>query len=653
MPLKRFVKAFREILDGDLSRFGGPQVGASIAGRFRAAQIGTIARFTPAMMAANVFNACILVLAFWGRPKIEIVYLWTFCLVTMALYIYLRHRARGPSQKGRTASVHAIHMAVRNGSIMGAFWSIPPLLLFPGASPGSQIIIISISIGQICGGAFTLASVPAAGLAFTVPIIFASAIALVSVNEPVYWLVMGLLIAYSTVLMRAMFVYASQLATRFIAELENEAAAKTDALTQLPNRVSFAEKLDHITDRTRRFGETHAVLFLDLDHFKDINDTFGHAAGDEFLVEVSRRLRMSVQEQDLIARISGDEFAIIAIGISTPEQAAVLAQRVIRSFEHSFSIHDNTIAASATIGIALLPADGCSALEIMQKADEALYAGKRRQRGTFQFVNAINSEHIRQRQEMIGELREAITREQFELEFQPFRNLQTSEITGYEALLRWRHPVRGLVRPSDFIALAEEANLIQEIGEWVLRNAIREAATWPQHLRVSINVSAAQFRSLEIASIIESAIRAARIAPHRVEVEITESIILSDIERTRAALARLRTLGVSVSLDDFGTGYSSLVHLVRLPVNRIKIDRYFVGLCASSEEGAKIVRAIIRLAREFNLAIIAEGVESADQFAFLKNAGCQEAQGYLLGLPARTIVSGEVREFKIRATQAA
>ncbi len=387
----------------------------------------------------------------------------------------------------------------------------------------------------------------------------------------------------------------------------------------------------------KRFGETYSVLLLDLDRFKEINDTFGHGGGDEFLIQAASRLRISVREVDFVTRISGDEFAIILSCAGGSETVADIAERVQRAFAIPFHIQERSIQGSVSIGIAMLPNDGVDAEAILQRADEALYAAKREQRGTYRFCDIRDDEKIAYRNLLLRELKRAIAHESFHLEFQPTMGVDSGLTTGFEALIRWQHPELGLVNASDFVPLAEEAGLIHEIGEWVIRKAIDEAATWPDHLRVAINVSAAQFRTLEIAGIIERCIGKTDISADRIEIEVTESMILADIERASDVLTKLRQIGVRVALDDFGKGYSSLVHLIRLPIDRIKIDQFFVSQVETSEECKKMVRAMVRLARELRIDVTAEGVENETQLNFLKAIGCGEAQGFFISRPIKDV----------------
>jgi len=465
------------------------------------------------------------------------------------------------------------------------------------------------------------------------PIFFACAYAFARMNTLSFWLVCGLMVMYFAVLMRAIVVYANQFAERFLSELDNEMAARTDGLTSLPNRNAFEKEFDLKARRAARYGEKFAVYFIDLDRFKDINDNFGHEGGDEFLIEVANRLRLCTREIDFVTRFAGDEFAVLASGIEEATQALVVAERLLKAFESPFKIQNVSIQGSATIGIAMIPSDGLDRTEIMRKADEALYNAKNKRRGTFQFFDQDSENAALVKKDLVQDLREAIGNGEMRLTFQPVVDLRDNSITCFEALVRWKTPRRGEVSPAEFIPLAEKAGLIHDIGEWVIVNALKEAVRWPDHIRVAINVSAVQFRTLEIVSVVERALATTGVDPARVEFEITESVVLADVDRAESVLRDLRNLGVSISLDDFGTGYSCLTYLLRLPIDRMKIDRSFVHEIPDSPDSCKIVRVIMGLAREFEIGVIAEGAETMEQIAFIRRHGITEVQGYAISKP--------------------
>lgn len=421
--------------------------------------------------------------------------------------------------------------------------------------------------------------------------------------------------------------------------------AHHDALTDLPNRTLFHDRLRLAIAQVKRQGELVGVLFLDLDHFKDVNDTLGHPVGDELLKAVAARLVGLVRETDIvvrlggtIARLGGDEFAVIATRLRSIEGAAVLARKIVATLAEPFRVAGHTLHSGTTVGIALYPNDGKTPDELLKKADLALYAAKEAGRGTYHFYDREMEARVQARKLLEEELRQALERAQFVLNFQPQVELATGRIVGAEALVRWHHPERGLISPAEFIPVAETSGLIQPLGDWILKTACRQARAWQEEglppLRVAVKLSGAQFRS-DLASAVENALKDARLNPELLELEITETIMVQGRDpEVGAALARLSDLGVVISVDDFGTGYASLGHLRRFPVSKIKVDRSFVEGATRNPEDAEIVRAVVRLARNLNKRVVAEWVETEEQVAFLTEVGCDEAQGYYFGRPA-------------------
>lgn len=625
----------RKLAAGEIELFGGPRVSEALAGRFRAEQIAGITRYTITMMVANITNASIVLKALLQQVQSLAAYLWAFSIITVSAYIGVRQLLSRASSLRKTASVRAMHRAAINAFILGTAWATLSLFFFTDATESTKIIILTVTIGMICGGAFTLAPLPIAGISFLMPLAFAAGIALVLAKEPVYLLVVGLLVVYTFVLLRAMNSYAAQFATRFLAELENEKVALCDSLTKLPNRTAFESALASAAARSQRFGEKYALLYLDLDKFKDINDGYGHPGGDDYLVQVAERLQMCLRQSDVAARVGGDEFAILASNIQNPEDAAAVAERVLKAFRAPFIIDGAAVQGDCSVGVALMPEDADNPEQLTKQADAALYTAKNGQRGSFKFFEPFHETQALRRRELESDLRIALAENQFHLVFQPFVDATTLRTTGYEALLRWEHPVRGLIPPVEFIQIAERIGLIHEIGEWVLRHAISAATKWPNDLRVAINVSTAQFRSMEIVSIVRDALRVSGLQASRVELEITETLILGELERAEMALNGLNQLGVLIALDDFGTGYSSLTHLINLPVQRLKIDKSFIAGMLESKKSETLVRSVIMLAAQLGIGVTAEGVETQAQFEYLRELCCDEVQGYLISRPVK------------------
>jgi diguanylate cyclase (GGDEF)-like protein len=421
--------------------------------------------------------------------------------------------------------------------------------------------------------------------------------------------------------------------------------ANHDPLTDLPNRSFLRDRLSHLLLATAKeetgSGRTLALLLLDLDRFKEINDTLGHAAGDGLLRVVAERLRNLVGGEDLVARLGGDEFAILH-SVDNPESAAELSQRIIDALIMPYDLEGHQANIGASIGISLAPTDGLDSEVLLRCADLALYRAKSRGRGGFVFFESEMTAAAQHRRVLELELREALIHGQFEAYYQPQFNAQTGDVTGAEALIRWHHPVRGIVGPNEFISIAEEVGLIVPIGEWMMRQACGEAARWREGMRVAVNISPAQFRGDHLAEMVISALAAGGLSPTQLELEITESVLLEETDATLRTLHQLRSFGIRVSLDDFGTGYSSLSYLRSFPFDKIKIDRSFVREVTASANGAAIVRAIAGLGASLGMEITAEGVETREQLDLIRREGCTDAQGYYFSPPRPAGELGEL-----------
>jgi diguanylate cyclase (GGDEF)-like protein len=420
-------------------------------------------------------------------------------------------------------------------------------------------------------------------------------------------------------------------------EMRIEHMAHHDALTDLANRVLLNERLEQALARVRR-DEMVAIHHLDLDQFKAVNDTLGHPGGDKLLKMVADRLRLLVRESDTIARMGGDEFAIVQIA-ADPTDATTLAQRIIGAISEPFDIGGHHAVIGASIGIAVGPGDGLSPDDLMRNADLALYRAKGDGRGTFRFFEPEMDLQMQARRVMEQDLRKALPAGEFELHYQPIVNLVNNEISGCEALIRWNHPTRGRVAPNAFIPLAEEIGFIVPLGEWVIRKACATAALWPDDIHVAVNISAVQFRGPGLMQVILGALAVSGLDPTRLEIEITESVLLQDKETTLATLHQLRTLGVRIAMDDFGTGYSSLTYLQCFPFDRIKIDRSFVEDITENAGSLNIVRAVTGLANGLGIKTTAEGVETREQLDTISSEGCTEVQGFLFSRP---LPAGEI-----------
>jgi diguanylate cyclase (GGDEF)-like protein len=417
--------------------------------------------------------------------------------------------------------------------------------------------------------------------------------------------------------------------------------ARHDALTDLPNRVLLLEQLNHEIKRVKR-GECLAVLCLDLDQFKSVNDALGHHIGDELLKLVGERLRGCTRELDIVARMGGDEFAIIMTQMEQAADAATLSKRIRDSVIKPYQIEGHQIVTDISIGISVAPMDAVESTELLRNADMALYDAKGDGRGTFRFFEPEMNTRKKVRRELEMDIRRALASEQFELHYQPLVTLETNDVNGFEALLRWHHPTRGLVSPAEFIPIAEETGLIVPLGEWVLKAACNEAVDWPEHIKVAVNLSPAQLNCRNLVTMVKTALEETGMPPQRLQLEITETVLLQNTFTTLATLHELRKMGVQIALDDFGTGYSSLSYLRSFPFDKIKIDRSFIQDLSNGAEPLAIVNAVAGLAKCLNMTSTAEGVETQQQMDVLQAIGCTEMQGYLF---SHARPANEIRQF--------
>jgi diguanylate cyclase (GGDEF)-like protein len=416
--------------------------------------------------------------------------------------------------------------------------------------------------------------------------------------------------------------------------------AHYDALTDLPNRVLLHERLKHELARIAQGGRL-AVYYIDIDEFKSVNDSLGHMVGDELLKEVSVGISRAVGSAGFVARLGGDEFAIVHTAVNSTEDVTDLVARVFDAIRMPLECHGHQLTADASIGIALAPEHGTDLEQILKNADLAMYAAKSAGRRTYRFFEPEMDAQVRARRELEVELRQAIAHGGLEVYYQPCVSLQDGGITGCEALVRWRHAERGMISPAEFIPIAEDTGLIDPLGEWVLTTACTEAACWPDHIRLAVNVSPVQFKSGTLALKIMAALAASGLSASRLELEITEAVLIRDDETALAILHQLRAIGVHIALDDFGTGYSSLSYLQRFPFDKIKIDRCFVNDLADATGSSSIVQAVVNIAAARHMTTTAEGVETEEQRKLLRALGCSEMQGYLFSAP---VPAGRIRD---------
>ena len=424
-----------------------------------------------------------------------------------------------------------------------------------------------------------------------------------------------------------------------IAEEHIQHLAQFDQLTQLPNRALFNDRLQHALSRSNRSSSNVGLMFIDLDRFKNVNDSLGHHAGDQLLQEVSKRLVACVREQDTVARLGGDEFTIILEELRNAEDAAIIANKVIETLSHTVSLGEHEVTIGGSIGISIYPDDGADTESIVKNADMAMYQAKNQGKNCYRFYTEELANVADTRFETENRLRQALIREEFEVYYQPQVNWLEGKVVGAEALIRWNDPDKGLIVPAEFITLAEEMGLIDSIGEWVLEAACKQTKTWQEQglpeIRMSVNVSGYQFMHGDIVASVKQVLKSTQLDSRYLELEVTESFVMEHPERGAAILNELRDLGISIAIDDFGTGYSSLSYLKQLSVNRLKIDRSFVMDIPHDKDDEAIVATIIAMANNLGISVIAEGVENAAQVKFLSDQGCVDMQGYYFGKPVQ------------------
>lgn len=425
----------------------------------------------------------------------------------------------------------------------------------------------------------------------------------------------------------------SDVTERKMADMRITLLAHHDPMTGLLNRTKFTEQLSLSVARLERYGTPFALMFLDLDAFKSVNDRLGHLAGDRVLTEMSRRISAHMHEGDLVARLGGDEFAVILPNQSDVTAIQDLAGRLIAAAREPISVDGQIAQVGMSIGIALAPTDGTRPEQLLRNADLALYRAKGDGRSVYRFFDDRMTSELAARATMEAELRLALERDELVLHYQPQVDADTGEPTGFEALIRWNHPERGLVSPAEFIAVAEQSGLMGAIGDWTLETACRAAALWPEHLTVAVNLSPSHFRQSDIGLVLKGVLARVGLDPQRLEVEITEALMLEDAEAVVAKLHEIKALGVTVALDDFGTGYSSLSYLLKFPFDKIKIDRSFVEASARDSVARDILRAIAALGKTLKISITAEGVETVEQAKFLSEIACHQLQGFYFARP--------------------
>jgi diguanylate cyclase len=630
-PDKNHFARLRHFLEGDPLAFDERSLSDAVRARFRAEQLADLDRCTPAVMLVSCFSALTFSIFMDETALAEQSKLWAALVFCLAGIVYAR-RGGVPARQCRSASPNGVWRATANALLHGTIWGVAPIYFFPGSTMPQQFVITGFVLSTLFGASFVLSMIPGALLAHVIPICVGFVVALLSEHDPVFDIVGGTAAIYTIVMLGAATTRATAAARRCAAEALAEEGALRDELTRLPNRAAFREELARSFARLARRSERFALMCFDLDGFKAVNDTMGHECGDRVLIEAARRLKASTRENDLVARLGGDEFALIAVDIRNIEDTVTIAERILANFRPPFEIDGRSVPISVSIGVAIAPSDGVDPEILLRNADSAMYATKQSgRRGYTLFRDRFG--FVAERNTLDAELDRAFANRELFMVYQPFVDTMTNETTGFEALLRWRHPVRGVLNAGEIVPLFERAGQIDRVGAWALREAVTTATSWPSRLRVAVNVSAFQLRRPDFERVVREALDASGLEPSRLELELTETAMILDGQLAFEMLENLRQLGVKTALDDLGMGYSSLANLVGLPLDRLKIDRSFVANLETNPMCGSVVKLAIELGRSLSLEVTAEGVETASQLETLRSFGCREAQGYLLSRP--------------------
>ena len=617
-------------------------------------QFEGVARATPAAMLGHCLNTSIAVVAFYKVAGIWELALWAASSYLIAAYVFWRRlRAAQRALRSPNTSGWPLRRAERRAIVFAAMLALPWAYLavrfLGGPNQPAETVLITLGVGMAASGAVLLAPLARAAVAYMSAILGptaftcffildASQYGLLGALAISYWLFLLALIGATNQLFRIK----SQAVERLTDALEETRTAREriehlalhDSLTELSNRRAFLHRLNNAIMRASATGCASWVVFLiDLDRFKIVNDTFGHKFGDELLKQVALRLRTCVRPGDLVARLGGDEFSVVAEDVHDAGRAEEIARRMLGQLERPFIIYEREVSIGASIGVAAPLSHTTDSEQLMRCADLALYEAKETGRNRFKMFELEMQDRMDARSSVEIGLRSAVANGELELFFQPIYDLASLKLARFEALIRWRHPQKGLLSPADFLPVAEEIGLINEVGDWVVREACRQAMDWPADVNIAVNLSPIQVNSASVVDLVEGALTASGLPARRLEIEITETALLSDTEQTRQKLEKLKGLGVTLSMDDFGTGYSSLSYLASFPLDGIKIDKGFIARFETRTENAEIMRAMLELARALNRSSTVEGIETLAQLSAAQALGATYGQGYYFSRP--------------------
>ncbi len=611
-------------------------------------QLASIARATPAAMIGYAINVVLAVLAFRNviaAPKLG---LWAVASLAICGTVFVRSLRSGQRRRERSETVGP-HRSTRNALLYAVLLALPWSILgttWSGSVGDSEVILVALVVGMAASGSILLAPIPAAGIIYASTILVPLGVKCLFLTFGNHLILGALAVSYLAFLVGLIASNAKIFAERLdaieklkesvtalvAAREETERAAMTDGLTGVANRRAFMARLNGLcSDDTR--PPSYGVFYVDLDRFKSVNDALGHAAGDAVLRIAAARIEKTVRDEDLVARLGGDEFAVVAHDVPGRATASALAERLVASLSEPIFLEGQRIQIGASVGVAIASENDATGDILLKQADLAMYAGKSAGRRSHCIFEADMLRSAQERQSLELGIRDALAKKELELYYQPICKLPKDEIIGFECLIRWRHPSRGVLPPGQFLSIAEEMGMANEIGAWVIEQACAQAATWPSSVMVNVNLSPLQIASDDVVHRIEQALRQTGLPANRLEIEITESSLLQNDPVTLDQLKRLKDLGASIALDDFGTGNSSLSYLVSFPIDRIKIDRLFVSQLGRSRESDLIVRSIVQLAKNLNCSVVAEGIETAEQLQRVRTLHVSYGQGYLLGKP--------------------